>query len=244
MSKGWNARSEAERKAAEAAFVARYGAELLLDGDEEHEHSTDEETVPARCPLLFANLYAVLQRPGPLPAKVSAALHDDARLRDDFAVLLERHAHRHVPRAAAAAGRGALHRREVEGFTIRVVESRARSDQVYLLIELPESVLRSVTEPDGQRTGGGSEADPVPEPDTATAPAPERNDTPADGARGSTRPDPRAATPAQLVVKTAEEEFLKRELPAPDARTIRLVMAADDPLVQAVGEPESEIYLL
>ena len=179
---------------------------------------------------------------------MSAALRDDARLRDDFAVLLERCAHRHVPRAAAAAGRSALRRREVEGFTLRVVESRASSEQVYLLIELPESVLRSVAHSDGQRAGHAPEAEPEPDVvdavDGVTARAPERDDAPGDGARARARPGPTTATPVQLVVRTAAEEFLKRDLPAPEARTIRLVMAADDPLVQAVGEPASEIYLL
>ena len=35
MSKAWNARSPKERREVEAAFVARHGAELLLDGDAE-----------------------------------------------------------------------------------------------------------------------------------------------------------------------------------------------------------------
>ena len=240
MSKGWSARSEAERKAVEAAFVTRHSAELLLDGDAEHDRA-------AARGLPFASLYAALERPGPLPGEVAAALRDDSRLRDELALLLERRAHRHVPRAAAAAGRGALRRREVEGFTIRVVESRARSDQVYLLIELPESALRSATDSDGQRIDDGSDAVSVPEPnavDAPAAPTPERDDAPTDGTRGSARPGPRTDAPGQLVVKTATEEFVKRELPPPEARTIRLVMAADDPLVQAVGEPASEIFLL
>ena len=244
MSKGWNARSEAERRALEAAFVARHGAELLLDGGEEHEHAMDEGSAPAQRRLPFAYLHAALQRSGPLPAAVSAALRDDTRLRDDFTVLLERRARRHVPRAAAAAGRDALRRREAAGFTLRIVESRASSDQVYLLIELPKSVLRSVARSGGQRASDGSDADPAPEPDAVTAPVPEHYDTPAEGARGRARPDPTTATPVQLVVRTAAEEFLKRDLPPPEARTIRLVMAADDPLLRAVGEPASEIFLL
>ena len=246
MSKGWSAQSETERKALEAAFVARHAAELLLDGDAEHGLAVDDGTVPARRPLPFAELYAALQRLGPLPAEVAAALRDDSRLRDDLALLLERRAHRHVPRAAAAAGRGALRRREVEGFTVRVVESRARSDQVYLLIELPEPVVRRVADSDRSRPRGTSGVDSAPGPNTLDAPAPsdsERDDPAVDGGRGSARRDARTIAPVQLVVKTAKEEFLKLELPPPEARTIRLVLEADDPVVQAVGEPASEIFL-
>ena len=246
MSKGWSSRSPAERRALEAAFVARHGVELLLDGDDEHEPAMDDETVPGRRPLPFASLYAALQRPGPLPAKVSAALRNDPRLRDDLAMLLQRRAHRHVPRAAAAAGRGALRRREVEGFTIRVVESRASSDQVYLLVELPESVLQRTSVAERRQPHDDSGADQGPESSAVDAAAPsdaERGDPRVDGGRGGARLDAETVAPVQLVVKTVAEEFLKLALPPPEARTIRLVLGADDPLVQAVGEPASEIFL-
>ena len=151
-----------------------------------------------------------------------------------------------MPRAAAAAGRGALRRREVEGFTVRIVESRARSDQVYLLIELPESVVQRVADSDRSRPRGASGVESAPEPNALDAAAPsesERDDPAVDGGRGSARLDARTVAPVQLVVKTAKEEFLKRELPPPEGLTIRLVIGADDPLVQAVGEPASEIFL-
>ncbi len=47
-----------------------------------------------------------------------------------------------------------------------------------------------------------------------------------------------------MVVRTADGEFLKQALPSPEDRTVRLVMEADDPLIRAVAEPASEIYLL
>ena len=246
MSTGWSARREAERKTLEAAFVAHHAADLLLDGDAEHGQVVDDATVPGGRPLPFAALYAALQRPGPLPTEVAAALRDDSRLRDDFALLLERRAHRHVARAAAAAGRGALRRREVEGFTIRVVESRAKSDQVYLLIELPESVVQRVADSDRSQTRDTSGVDSGPEPNAVDAAAPsdaERDDPRGGGGRGSAGLGAVTVAPVQLVIKTAAEEFLKLDLPPPEARTIRLVLRADDPLVQAVGEPASEIFL-
>ena len=246
MNKGWSARSEAERKALEAAFVARHSAELLVDGDAEHGHAVDDGTVPDRRPLPFAELYAALQRPGPLPREVAAALRDDPRRRDELAVLLERRAHRHVRRAAAAAGRGALRRREVDGFTIRVVESRARSDQVYLLIELPESIIERSTDTDRPRDPDTSGVDASSAPNTGDAAAPldvEPDEPRGHGTREGSGTNARFAAPVQLVVKTATEEFLKRELPPPEGLTIRLVAGADDPLVRAVGEPASEIFL-
>ena len=241
MSRRWSERSTAERNALEAAFVARHGADLLLDGDPEEASATDADIVLSPRRLPFATLYAALRRPGPLPAAVSRALHDDRRLRDDFALLLQRHARLHVPRAAAAAGRGALRRREVGEFTVRIVESRASPDQVYLLVELPESTFRRPTVHD--RAGAG----PVEDRDsagTATPPDAEDEDASGGGARSESVPDTGTAAPLQLVVKTAAEAFFKRDLPPPEALTIRLVMAADDPLVQAVGEPASEIFLL
>ena len=53
-----------------------------------------------------------------------------------------------------------------------------------------------------------------------------------------------AAAPGRLMVKTAAGAFLVEDLPPPETRTIRLLKAADDPVVRAVGEPASEIYLL
>lgn len=247
MSRRWSARSTAERNALEAAFVARHGAELLLDGDPEEASATGVDIVPSPRRLPFAALYAALQCPGPLPTAVSRALREDRRLRDDFALLLQRRARLHVPRAAAAAGRGALRRREVGGFTVRIVESRASPDQVYLLVELPEATFRAPAVSEHAGTHDHAGAGPVQEQDAAGAAAPsdaENEDAVVDRARGESMPDTETAAPLQLVVKTAAEAFFKRDLPPPEDLTIRLVMAADDPLVQAVGEPASEIFLL
>ena len=196
MSKAWSARSEAERKAVEAAFVARHGAGLLLDGDSELPPPADFQPRTEARRLPFGRLYSALRDGGPMPPEVSEALRADPELREDFALLLQRCAWQHLPRAAAAAGHEGLHRREAGGFVLRLVASRADRDQVYLLIELPEEA-------------------------GAAAGAPER-----------------------IVVKTPAGEFLKRELSTPEARTIRLLIAADDPLAKAVAEPANEVFLL
>ena len=291
MSKAWSARSAAERREVEAAFVARHGAELLLDGDAEPPSEAETGTPRARRRLPFAHLHAALAGGGPLPPEVSEVLRTDPEIRDDFALLLERSAWQHLPRAAAAAGRDGLERREAGGFVLRVVASRAGRDQVYLLVELPEEVLVGADAPEGEperepagdragdRVGDrvGAEAKPIPGPDAglgpdagaapdagsqseagsgsgsgleaapaATLPEPAREHTGTPARRPGEVPTsgPTKTAPGRIVVRTAGGEFLKRALPSPEARTIRLVMAADDPLVRAVAEPASEIFLL
>ena len=248
MSRTWSARSEEERKRAEAAFVARHGAELLLDGDAEPPPATGVESLPATQPahrgLPFARLHASLHGGGPLPPEVSAALRSDPDLRDDFALLVRRSARQHLPRAAAAAGREGLLRREAGGFVVRLVASRAGRDQVYLLVELPEEAAggaNMAAEPDATAAKW--------EPDEGRAGADRFGGEHAPGSAGGTQAGaapPRAApsAPDRIVVRTAEGDFLKQVLPSPEDRTVRLVMAADDPLVRAVAEPTSEIYLL
>ena len=258
MTKAWSARNAAERRDLEAAFVARHGAELLLDGDAEPPPDADPRARPTGRRAPFSLLYASLHRSGPLPAEISEALRADPDLRDDFTLLLERNAWQHLPRAAAAAGRDGLERREGGGFVLRVVESRAAGEQVYLLIELPEAPTRGAGIP--EREPATDEPSPVPGPDAESQPeagteagagdappAPaSKHPTGGPAPRPGERPVPGSteAAPDRLVVRTAEGEYLKRALPSPDARTIRLVMAADDPLVRAVAEPSSEIFLL
>ena len=279
MSKAWSARSAAERREVEAAFVARHGAELLLDGDAEPPSEAETGTPRARRRLPFAHLHAALAGGGPLPPEVSEVLRTDPEIRDDFALLLERSAWQHLPRAAAAAGRDGLERREAGGFVLRVVASRAGRDQVYLLVELPEEVLVGADAPEGEPerepagNRAGAEAKPIPGPDAglgpdtgaapdagsqseagsgseaapaATLPEPAREHTGTPARRPGEVPTsgPTKTAPGRIVVRTAGGEFLKRALPSPEARTIRLVMAADDPLVRAVAEPASEIFLL
>ena len=219
MSKPWGARGVVERRELEAAFVARHGAALLLDSDVEPPSAKQPGAPRAGRRFPFARLHASLRGRGPLPAEVSAALRADPDLREDFALLVRRSARHHLPRAAAAAGREGILRREAGGFVIRIVASRAGREQVYLLVELPE-VEEAVT-------ASGVDGDS------------------GDGEPGGRRlPDATDGAPGRIVVRTAGGEFLKQALPSPEDRTIRLVMEVDDPLVQAVGDPASEIYLL
>ena len=247
MSKPWSTWTETERKELEAAFVALHGAELLLDGDPETPPADGVESPPppprARRPLSFACLHASLRGGGPLPPEVAAALRADPDLRDDFALLVRRSARRHLPRAAAAAGRDGLVRREAGGFVVRLVASRADRDQVYLLVELPEGVAagtETAREPDARLSGR--------EPDEGRVGAGRSGGVPVhgpeDGSGASDAPRPASRGSRQLVVRTAGGEFLKQDLPSPEDRTVRLVLAADDPLVRAVAEPASEVFLL
>lgn len=226
MSRGWSARSAAERRALAAAFVARHGAELLLDDEGEPPAASGRSrAVP------FAGLHAALRRSGPLPGDVTEGLRADPALREDFVLLLWRSARQHLPRAAAAAGRGGLNRREAGGFVLRIVASRSGGDQVYLLIDFPEEI-------------GLTAAEAGPEDDAETnLPEAARPDRPGSGHETPNPASPGTA-PAWIVVRTAPGEFLKRDLPPPESRTVRLLATADDPLIRAVREPGSEIFLL
>ena len=229
MSKAWSARSAAERERLEAEFVLRHGIDMLFDEQVERtEHVTEGDLrplSPGERPS-FARLYGALRSGGPLPKGLSAALGVDPALRADFSLLIERCALAHLPRAAAAASAGALERREAGGCTLRLISSRAGDGQVYLLIELPEGGA-------GAPAGGhGTERNAAYEEHASSSE--QRTE------RGGTG----TAAPGRLIVKTASGAFLMAVLPPPETRTIRLLMAADDPVVQAVGEPASEIFLL
>ena len=229
MSKAWSARSAAERERLEAEFVLRHGIDMLLDEEVEPTETTTagdpRPPKPNQRPS-FARLYAALRSGAPLPQGLSAALAADPAFRADFSLLVERCALAHLPRAAAAASAGVLERRQAGGCTLRLISSRAGDGQVYLLIELPEAG-------DGAPAGGHG----------AKRGAAEEEHTRSSG-QGAGSGGTRAGAPGRLIVKTAAGAFLMEDLPPPETRTIRLLKAADDPIVQAVGEPASEIYLL
>ena len=243
MSKRWSDRSPAERRKLEAAFIGLHGAQLLLDPESTpwSEAGLHAPRRPAQRQGSFARIYAALLGGGPLPADISAALGADPALRDDCDLLLRRSAWRRLPRAAAAAGRDPLERREGDGFVLRLVASRAARDQVYLLIELSGEASPGADAPPPQPADDETPVEPAsvvgPE-DLAEADGPSR------GPGSDATPGPPPTRPARIVVKTAQGEYLKCELSPPDARTIRLVMTADDPLVRALAEPSSEVFLL
>ncbi|MYE58393.1 MAG: hypothetical protein F4X35_02235 [Alphaproteobacteria bacterium] len=221
MSRRWSARSPAERQRLEAEFVGIHGAQLLLDPESAlcSEAEFRKQKQPARQLVSFSQMYAAVLGGGPLPADISEALRTDPAFRDEFELLLRRNAWLRMPRVAAAAGKASLDRRDVDGCVVRLVASQTRRGQVYLLIELSEEAIGR---------GGASWRTPA-----------EKQDAEPDATGGTG-----AARPAQIVVHTASGECLKRVLAPPDARTIRLVMEADDPLVLALAEPSSEVFLL
>ena len=229
MSKAWSARSAEERERLEAEFVLRHGVDMLLDEKVERtETMTEGDPRPLKAGERppFTTLYRALRSGGALPEGLGVALAADPALRADFSLLIERCALAHLPRAAAAASAGALGRREAGGCIVRLISSRAGDGQVYLLIELPEGGA-------GAPAGGyGGERSVAEEKHTSSS------------GQGADSGGTRTAAPGRLIVKTASGAFLMEDLPPPETRTIRLLKAADDPVVQAVGEPASEIYLL
>ena len=229
MSKAWSARSAEERERLEAEFVLHHGVDMLLDEEVERtETKTEGDPRPLKAAERppFATLYRALRGGVALPEELGVALAADPALRADFSLLIERCALEHLPRAAAAAGAGALERREAGGCIVRLISSRAGDGQVYLLIELPEGGA-------GVPAGGpGAEPSAVEERLASSS------------RRRAAESGTGTAAPGRLIVKTAAGAFLIEDLPPPETRTIRLLKAADDPVVQAVGEPASEIYLL
>ena len=229
MSKAWSARSAAERERLEGEFVLRHGIDMLLDEEVEPTETATEGDLrppePDQRPT-FVRLYTALRSGGPLPEGLSAALAAEPAFRADFSLLVERCALVHLPRAAAAASAGALERREAGGCTLRLVSSRAGDAQVYLLIELPEGGAGAPAGSHGAKTSAGDEERTLSSGQEAGS-----------GGTG-------VAAPGRLIVKTAAGAFLTEDLPPPETRTIRLLKAADDPMVRALGEPASEIYLL
>ena len=227
MSKAWSERSNAERARLEAEFVLRHAIDMLLDETLEPKATAGDSHPPEpdRRPAL-ARLYAALLGGGPLSEDLSAALAAAPAFRADFSLLVERCALAHLPRAAAAASPGALERREAGGYTLRLIQSRAGDGQVYLLIELPEAGF-------GAPAGGHG----------AKRSAAEAERTRSSG-QSTDIGEAGSAAPGCLIVKTAAGTVLVEDLPPPETRTIRLLKAGDDPVVRAVGEPASEIYLL
>ena len=143
MSTSWRTLSRDQRERLQSEFVALHGADLLLEAER-------DPAPPSRLP--FSELFAAATTPGRLPAATARALLANPRLRADFNLLLKRTARVHVPRAAAAAS-GTLERREADGYSLRLVPSRAGARQVYLLIDVPDGQTPPrrlvITNPDG-----------------------------------------------------------------------------------------------
>ncbi len=122
----WHQFNSREQALAEALFITR----SILDGG-------TGETEPER-KVSFNELYQQATQPDQaLTSELQQALSSDKKLRDGFHLILQRTAHYHLPRAAAAST-GPFTVREIEGFRIRLKPSRAEPEQIYVIIELPQ----------------------------------------------------------------------------------------------------------
>jgi hypothetical protein len=122
----WQQFNSREKALTEALFVTR----SILDGDRE-ENEPDHK-------VSFSELYQQATQPNrSLTLELQQALVRDKKLRDGFHLLLQKTAHYHLPRAAAAST-GPITVREIEGFRIRLKPSRVEPNQAYVIIELPQ----------------------------------------------------------------------------------------------------------
>lgn len=122
----WHQFNSREQALAESLFIAR----SILDGD--------TEDIELNHKISFNELYQQATQPDkPLTSELQQALSRDRKLRDDFHLLLQKTAHYHLPRAAAAST-GPFTVREIEGFKIRLKPSRVEPEQAYVIIELPQ----------------------------------------------------------------------------------------------------------
>lgn len=126
--RGWNDWNDSDRARLETAFSAQHAADLWLD-----EGQGDARAAEIAMPALYR---AASDPSAFLPASLVGRMATDPSLRADFDRLLTRLAQCQFPRAAAASS-GALTEREANGYTLRLKDSRANADQVYLLIDLP-----------------------------------------------------------------------------------------------------------
>lgn len=111
-------------KEAEALFVALDTMDQLTRPD---------PTLPRK--IGFHELYAYANDPDHSPASdLIEAVSTDLALRRDLKRLLDKQALAHLPRLAAASSGDSLER-EADGFSLRLRPSKARQDQMYLLLQ-------------------------------------------------------------------------------------------------------------
>ncbi|MCG8036127.1 MAG: hypothetical protein JAZ19_03730 [Candidatus Thiodiazotropha taylori] len=128
----WHEWSPHEQKLAEAIYSA-------LDGFTNLGAAQD----PTQRRIDFTTLFRCVTHPEePFPAALQKQLTQDPKLREDFHHLLKKCSSYHIPRAAAASS-GDLTERTVDQFRIRLRPSRVESDQLYILIELPDETTDS-----------------------------------------------------------------------------------------------------
>jgi len=138
--------------------------------------------------VLWAFACGIESRPSP---GLAAALLRDPSLRQDLAAMLARAATGEAPRVAAAATSVAVTERFGQGFSLRLLPSRANPAQTYVLIRLedPEQLA------------------------------------------------------ARLVAMTRDGTVATLDLDAANQDEIQMLCASDDPIIQAIADPETRIWL-
>lgn len=137
MKTSWKQMDPAQRAFAGHVFDALMTRDAILPGIE-----ADADTIARRRNRIgFADLLRYVDAPdtdaGP-DAGIEAALAADPKLRADLARLLKRQAAIRFP-AVAAASSGDVERREADGAVLTFKPSRKSDEEVYLLIDLPET---------------------------------------------------------------------------------------------------------
>ena len=122
---------------------------------------------------------------------LAAALLRDPSVRQDLAAMLARAAVGEVPQVAAAATALSVRDRKGQGFSLRLLPSRANPAQTYVLIRLED-------------------------------------------------PEQPAA---RLVAMTRDGTVATLDLDAADQDEIQMLCASDDPIIQAIADPEARIWL-
>lgn len=126
----WSAFTSKQKTAAELAFDAL----STMDGIADHGDASGAGTRK----IGFSDLYSFATRPdGAMDEELECALKQDDRLRESLDKLLDETARYHGERVAAAST-GKVDIREGKGFNIRLHESLAAPQHIYIIIELKD----------------------------------------------------------------------------------------------------------
>ncbi len=127
----WNTMTSKQQTATQLAFNALSTLDAITDNSSALEDATRK--------LGFSDLYSFVTGPdSTMDEELERALMRDNRLRDDLDRLLDNTAQYHAEYVAAASS-GNVSMRQGKGFAIRLHESRAAPQQVYIIIELEDA---------------------------------------------------------------------------------------------------------
>ena len=65
-------------------------------------------------------------------------LGSDQNIQNDFTIMLQNISHQFMPRVAAAST-GSIDIREIDGFKLKFLQSKAQAEQIYIVIEMQET---------------------------------------------------------------------------------------------------------